>query len=277
MSLLQFDNVTFRYEDADGQESSRPAVNGVSFSVQEGEIVAIVGHNGSGKSTLAKLCNGLYEPTEGEVYVDGDSTKDKRRLHEIRKKVGIVFQNPDNQMVATIIEDDVAFGPENLGLPSQEIRKRVDWALDAVGMSEYAQGAPFKLSGGQKQRVAIAGVLAIRPKLMILDESTAMLDPLSREEVMRVALELVKTQNMSLILITHFVEEAMQADKVLVMNDGKIEMQGGKEVFLRQKELQAIGLAVPLAVSVAAALREGGVAIDEAVMTDEELVNALCR
>lgn len=271
MGIIEFDNVIFSYS-----EQETPAVNGVSFSVEEGETVAIIGHNGSGKSTLAKLCNGLLTPDSGKVTVYGVDTADEKHIFDVRSKVGVVFQNPDNQMVATIIEDDVAFGPENLSLSREEIRKRVDWALDSVGMLPYAQREPFKLSGGQKQRVAIAGVLAIKPNVMILDESTSMLDPLARKEINDVVFSLVKEEKMTLITITHFVEEAMLADKIIVMNEGKIFMQGGKEIFLRQKELEAIGLEVPLSVKISNELKQNGIDIPTA-LTETELIENLCR
>ena len=276
MSFIELKNVVFYYNNDDEQSNQRPAIDGVSFSVEKGEVVAIIGHNGSGKSTLAKLCNGLLEPDEGEILVDGINTKDKKRIFEIRSKVGSVFQNPDNQMVATIIEDDVAFGPENLGLKSEEIRQRVDWALESVGMSEHAKGTPFKLSGGQKQRIAIAGVLALKPQVMILDESTAMLDPLSRKEIMDVAMKLVREENMTLINITHFVDEAMEADKIIVLNDGKVFMQGGKEVLMEDEKLASIGLEAPLAVRVKNKLNVMGYSLPS-VLTDEELIDNLCR
>ena len=276
MSFIEFKNVVFSYYNDETEEKMRPTIDGVSFSVEKGEVVSIIGHNGSGKSTLAKLCNGLLEPDSGEVLVDGVSTTDKKRIFDVRSKVGIVFQNPDNQMVATIIEDDVAFGPENLGLKSEEIRERVDWALKSVGMSEHAKGTPFKLSGGQKQRIAIAGVLALKPQVMILDESTAMLDPLSRDEIMQVALKLVKDEGMTLINITHFVDEAMEADRVIVLNDGKIFMQGGREVFAEEEKLASIGLESPLAVRIRNKLNERGYNL-ESVLTNEELAKSLCR
>lgn len=277
MSFIELKDVTFYYDSEDNSPSNRPAIDGVSFCVERGEVVAVIGHNGSGKSTLAKLCNGLLEPDKGEVFVDGVSTKDKKRIFDVRSKVGIVFQNPDNQMVATIIEDDVAFGPENLGLSSKEIRERVDWALKCVGMSEHAKGTPFKLSGGQKQRIAIAGVLALKPQVMILDESTAMLDPLSRNEIMEVALKLVREENMTLINITHFVDEAMEADKIIVLNEGKIFMQGGKEVLGEADKLASIGLEAPLAVRVRNMLNEKEGYSLPFVLTDEELTENLCR
>ena len=271
MSLIEFDNVTFSY-----RAGLRPAIKNLSFTLESGETLALIGHNGSGKSTLARLCNGLLIPDKGEVRVDGQSTRGKN-VFDIRRKVGVVFQNPDNQTVATIIEDDVAFGPENLGLKSEEIRKRVDDALESVGMLGYAKRDPFRLSGGQKQRVAIAGVLALKPRVMILDESTAMLDPLSRREVMEVVYDLVRKENMSLITITHFTEEALEADKVLVLDGGEKYMEGGREVFLKSKELASIGLTAPTAVRVADALRTKGLDVARDVLYDEDLVKALCR
>ena len=226
---------------------------------------------------MARLMNGLIVPDSGEVTVEGKSTADDKALFDVRKTVGVVFQNPDNQMVNTIIEDDVAFGPENIGLPSEEIRKRVDWALKSVGMYEYREGTPFRLSGGQKQRVAIAGVLAIRPKVMILDESTSMLDPEGRAEVLKVIEKLNKEEKMSVIMITHFMEEALLADRIIVFNEGKVYMQGGKEIFEREDELKAIGLTVPLASKVAHALKKEGIDLPDNITTIEELTEALCR
>ncbi len=273
MAIIELDNVHFTYNA--GREDETPAVRGVSLTVSEGEFVAVVGHNGSGKSTLAKLMNGLLLPDEGTVTVDGMSTADEDKLFDIRSRVGVVFQNPDNQMVATIIEDDVAFGPENLGLKPDEIRSRVDWALKSVGMYELRGGTPFRLSGGQKQRVAIAGVLALRPKVMILDESTSMLDPASREEVMSVVRKLNREEGMAVVAITHFMEEALAADKIVVMDEGKVFAEGGKEIFEREAELERIGLSVPLACRVARKLREKGVTLPSGITTEAELVEAL--
>jgi energy-coupling factor transport system ATP-binding protein len=271
MSLIEFDNVSFSY-----RAGTRAAIRNLSFSLNAGETLALIGRNGSGKSTLARLCNGLLLPDKGEVRVDGVSTRSKN-VFDIRRKVGVVFQNPDNQTVATIIEDDVAFGPENLGLKSEEIRSRVDWALERVGMSEYARRDPFRLSGGQKQRVAIAGVLALKPQVMILDEATAMLDPLSRKEVMEVVYRLVREENMALITITHFVEEAMEANRVLVLDGGEKYLEGGKEIFLKSNELESVGLSAPTAVRVADKLRAQGLDVPSDVLNDEDLVRALCR
>lgn len=275
MSIVEFRDVYYTYNR--GDESEQRAVNGVSLSVEEGEFVAIVGHNGSGKSTIAKLMNGLLEPDSGAVTVDGHDTKNYKELFDVRKTVGVVFQNPDNQMVATIIEDDVAFGPENIGLPSEEIRKRVDWALKSVGMYEYREGTPFRLSGGQKQRVAIAGVLAVKPRVIVLDESTSMLDPEGRAEVLKTIEKLNRDEKMAVVMITHFMEETLLADRIVVMNDGKIYMQGGKEILLREEELKSIGLNVPLAVRVAHALKKAGVPLSDDIITDRQLIEELCR
>lgn len=275
MSIIEINDAYYTY----GKDSESPtqAVRGVTLSVDEGEFVAVVGHNGSGKSTLARLMNGLITPEKGSVKVDGLSTSDDKNLFDVRKTVGVVFQNPDNQMVATIIEDDVAFGPENLGLPSEEIRERVDWALRSVGMYEHRGGTPFRLSGGQKQRLAIAGVLAIKPRVMVLDESTSMLDPDGRAEVLDVVKKLNREEKMSVVMITHFMEEALLADRIVVMDKGRIAMQGGKEIFEREDELTAMGLTVPVATRVAHALIKRGVPIEGGVTTAEELIEKLCR
>ena len=275
MPIIEFDNVALTYNS--GMEGEVKAVSGVSFSIEEGEFVALVGHNGSGKSTVARLMNGLLLPDVGAVRVDGMSTADKKHLFDIRKTVGVVFQNPDNQMIATIIEDDVAFGPENLGLPPAEIRARVDWALDAVGMSDHKRGTPFRLSGGQKQRVAIAGVLAIRPRVMVLDEATAMLDPKGRDEVMRVVTALNREHKMTVVMITHFMEEAAAADRIIVMKDGGILLNGGREVFGRTAEIRAAGLELPLPSRIADKLRRDGVPLPGGILTDAALTEALCR
>ena len=275
MPIIEFDNVAFTYNA--GMEGEVKAVSGVSFSIEEGEFVALVGHNGSGKSTVARLMNGLLLPDSGAVRIDGMSTADKKSLFDIRRTVGVEFQNPDNQMIATIIEDDVAFGPENLGLPPAEIRARVDWALDAVGMSDHKRGTPFRLSGGQKQRVAIAGVLAIRPRVMVLDEATAMLDPKGRDEVMRVVTALNREHKMTVVMITHFMEEAAAADRIIVMKDGGILLNGGREVFGRTAEIRAAGLELPLPSRIADKLRRDGVPLPGGILTDAELTEALCR
>lgn len=273
--IIQLKDVHYTY-NAGGDDETQ-ALRGVSLCVREGEFLALCGHNGSGKSTVAKLLNGLLEPSGGSVTVDGMATTDKKKLFDIRKTVGVVFQNPDNQMVASIIEDDVAFGPENLGLPPAEIEERVQWALSCVGMQEHRRGTPFRLSGGQKQRIAIAGVLAVKPRVMVLDESTAMLDPVGRAEVMQVVTRLNKEEGMTVIMITHFMEEAALADRIVVLNDGKVAGDGGKELFRDRALIEEAGLELPLAARLAHRLREGGLSIEGDVTLPEELVDALCR
>ncbi len=259
MPCLEFKNVGYSY--ISGEDDYIRALDSVSFSVERGEFVALVGCNGSGKSTLARLCNGLIAPDDGRVTVDGDDTSDKSKLHGIRKKIGVVFQNPDNQMVTTVVEDDVAFGPENLGLPPAEIRERVDLALKSVGMSEYAKSGPFRLSGGQKQRVAIAGVLAIKPELMILDEATGMLDPSGRREVMDVVKKLNREENMAVVMITHFMEEAAVADRIIILDKGRVAADGGRELFEDTALFDRVGLELPVYVRVAQKLKEKGLDI----------------
>ena len=247
--LIKLENVSFSYEDEE-TENNMFAVNNLSLEINEGEFVAILGHNGSGKSTTAKLINMILTPKEGKIYIDGkditvENIKDSD-VFEVRKKVGMVFQNPDNQIVATVVEEDVAFGPENLGVESNEIRRRVDEALEIVNMKEYARHAPHKLSGGQKQRVAIAGVIAMKPKCIIFDESTAMLDPIGRKEVMNTILRLNKEENITIVLITHYMNEAIQADRVVVMRNGSIYLEGTpNEVFTKPDMLNDAGLEVP--------------------------------
>ena len=253
MDAVEFKNVSFSYG------SGTFALKNINFAVKEGEFIAVLGHNGSGKSTLARLINGLLEADSGEITVFGLPVSDRKNLFEIRKNVGIVFQNPDNQMVASIVEDDIAFGAENIGLPREEIGKRITFALDAVGMQEFRHATPTRLSGGQKQRIAIAGVLAIRPKVMILDESTAMLDPRGRREVMQVVSRLNKEEGMTVILITHFMEEALMADRAIVMNKGEIVMEGTPaDIFERHEELETYNLALPRIGYICQKLREGG-------------------
>ena len=273
MEVIKFDNVYFSYEDevdGNGEDvfgvSSAFALNGVNFSVQEGEFVAVLGHNGSGKSTLARLVNGLLTPTQGSVTAFSFSTAEDKNLFEIRKRVGIVFQNPDNQTVASIVEDDIAFGPENVGLPREEIGERIAFSLDAVGMQAFREATPSRLSGGQKQRIAIAGVLALKPRVMILDEATAMLDPKGRKEVMDVVLRLNKEENITVIAITHFPEEALLADRAIVMSQGKIVMEGKpEEVLSKEEELKKCALTVPASVRICRALKKGGLAVADAM------------
>lgn len=257
MPFLEFKSVDYAY--ASGDNEYIQALNAVSLSIERGEFVALVGCNGSGKSTLARLCNGLILPDRGFVTVDGRSTADKDALYDIRKKIGVVFQNPDNQMVTTIVEDDVAFGPENLGLPPEEIRARVEFALDCVGMREYAKSGPFRLSGGQRQRVAIAGVLAIKPELMVLDEATGMLDPEGRKEVMAVVEKLRREENMSVLMITHFMEEAALADRIIILDRGRVVADGTKKLFETPEVFTRAGLDLPLPVRLAMKLRERGI------------------
>ncbi|MBR2967654.1 MAG: energy-coupling factor transporter ATPase [Clostridia bacterium] len=273
MSFIEFDNVSYTYAIDSDREVK--AVKNLSLSIEEGDFVALVGHNGSGKSTVAKLMNGLLVPQSGVITVDGVNTTDKKRLFDVRKNVGVVFQNPDNQMVATIIEDDVAFGPENLGYPPEEIRQRVDWALKSVNMYEYREGSPFRLSGGQKQRVAIAGVLAIKPRVMVLDESTSMLDPVGKKEIMDIVYKLNKQEKMTVVMITHFMDEAAMADKIFVMEDGELVRGGGREV-LSDPILAKCGLGYPPAVEIANKLRSGGMQVGD-VYTTDELVEEICR
>lgn len=286
MKSIIFNNVYFKYSNPQANDS-RPfeeliknyAVKDVSFSVDEGQFVAVIGHNGSGKSTLAKLVNGLLIPEKGEVNILGLDTKESKNLFEIRKNVGIVFQNPDNQMIAAIVEDDIAFGPENIGVPSEEISARVDWALNAVGMQQYRSTSSYRLSGGQKQRIAIAGVLAIKPKILVLDESTAMLDPVGRREVLNVVKNLNKEFNMTVLLITHYMEEAAFADKIVVLNDGEKVLEGSPaEIFNSYDYLKQIGLSVPFASEVARRLAEGGADISaDGILTTEQLFERIGR
>ena len=279
MNAIELENVVFSYrkEGEDRDIFEQPAVNGISFSVEEGQFVALVGHNGSGKSTVARLLNGLLRPQSGEVRVFGESTAEDKKLFGIRKNLGVVFQNPDNQMVATIVEDDVAFGPENIGLPREEIVKRVDFALKAVGMEEFRETAGQRLSGGQKQRIAIAGVLALMPKVMVLDESTAMLDPKGRREVLEVIRRLNKELHITVIHITHFMEEAAEADRIIVLNNGRLALDGPpREVFAQVGKLREIGLDVPMAKTLEVLLAGRGVGIGDCIF-HEELIEKLCR
>ena len=273
---IKLENVSFSYPTNEGEEQR--AVNGVSLGIEEGSFVALVGHNGSGKSTLAKLLNGLLTPTSGRVLVYGVDTADDKKIFDVRSSVGMVFQNPDNQMIATNVEDDIAFGPENLGVPREEIIRRVDWALEKVGMSEFRHATPFKMSGGQKQRLAIAGVLAIKPRVMVLDESTAMLDPKGRDEVMAVVRQLNREEKMTVVHITHYMDEALGADRLIVMNDGKVMLDGKPaDVFKEYKLLTKIKLDVPCVTRLAVTLAEAGMDVDPTITDEEALVDSLCR
>ena len=276
MQAISIENVKFIYNE--NTEDENVALRGVSLEINEGDFVAIVGHNGSGKSTLAKLLNGLLIPNSGDVFVYGKNTRDEKNEFEVRKNVGIVFQNPDNQMIASIVEDDVAFGPENIGLPREEIIKRVNWALSVVEMQDYRDATPFKMSGGQKQRIAIAGVLALLPKVLVLDESTAMLDPRGRKEVMDTIVKLNKDENITIVLITHNMEEVVPANKVIVMNDGMIEKVGTPhEIFEDRVLLDKCKLELPVVTEIADKLNKAGLNIDKNILTEEELKEALCQ
>ena len=280
-SIINIKKLIHDYQkyDEDGKvESTYRAVDEVSLDVQPGQFIAILGHNGSGKSTLAKHLNAILLPTEGSVYVDGKDTRDEEKIKEIRQTAGMVFQNPDNQIIGTVVDEDVAFGPENMGVPSEEIEKRVEEGLKTVEMWEYRSHSPNKLSGGQKQRVAIAGVVAMHPKCIVLDEPTAMLDPVGRREVIRAARKLNKEEHVTIILITHYMEEVTFADQVIVMDQGKVLMQGTpKEVFSRVEELKEHRLDVPQVTMLAHELRKSGLNIPEGILTREELIGELVK
>lgn len=274
--MISIKNLSFKYDYED--ENAIQILKNINLEIKEGEFVALLGHNGSGKSTLAKLINGLLIPGEGDVLVDGMNTKNEEEIWNIRRNAGMVFQNPDNQLVATIVEDEVAFGPENLGIEPAEIRKRVDKALEDVGMSDYKKNAPHLLSGGQKQRVAIAGILAMSPKYIILDEPTAMLDPSGRREVIDTLVKLNKEENKTIILITHYMEEAAISDRVVVMEDGNIVISGKpREVFSQVEEIKKLGLDVPQVTELAYELKKDGIEISTEVLNIEEMVKEICH
>lgn len=275
MEFIKADKVRFAYEPAEG-ELPREVLHGVSLEIKKGEFVALLGHNGCGKSTMAKLFNGMLLPTEGKVTVEGMDTADEETIYEVRRRVGLVQQNPDNQLVASIVEEDVAFGPENLGVEPKEIRRRVDEALKAVDMYEYRENAPYKLSGGQKQRVAIAGIIAMEPDCIVLDEPTAMLDPRGRDEVMDTIHKLNREKGITIILITHYMDEAVQAGRVIVMDEGNILTEGTpREVFSQVELLKQHQLDVPQATELAYRLRSYGCGIPEGILNEEECVGAL--
>ena len=277
MEMIKTQDLAFTYAGTEDQVNTR-ALRGVDVTIERGSFVVILGHNGSGKSTLAKTFNAVLLPSGGKVYVEGMDTMDESLLLEIRRRVGMVFQNPDNQIVANVVEEDVAFAPENLGVPSDEIRKRVDDALEAVGMTQFVKHAPHLLSGGQKQRIAIAGVLAMKPECIVLDEATAMLDPIGRREVLAAVEKLNREQGITVVLITHHMNEAEHADRVIVMNDGLVVMDGKpREVFTRKKELEDIGLAVPDTVSLLFSLREAGMDVPVDAITVEECADAIAK
>jgi len=274
-NIIEVKKASYKYKT---EEEEFLALDNVGFEVGRGEFVVVIGHNGSGKSTLAKMLNAILVPCDGQVLVNGMDTKDENNLWEIRRSAGMVFQNPDNQIVATIVEEDVAFGPENLGVEPDEIRRRVDKAIEIVGMSDYKRKPPHLLSGGQKQRIAIAGILAMKPECIILDEPTAMLDPAGRKEVIETITGLNKREGITIIHITHFMEEAVHADRVMVMDDGKIILNGTpKEVFSQTETILGCGLSLPQVTLLANSLKKEGLPVREGVLTMEEMVDELCR
>ncbi len=283
MKMVKAEGLTYEYvrvleTDHGTREEKVAALKQVDIEIEKGDFVAVLGHNGSGKSTFAKHINALLQPTGGTLWVKGMDTKDDELTWDIRQTAGMIFQNPDNQLVATVVEEDIAFGPENMGIEPQEIRKRVDEALETVHMSEYASYTPSKLSGGQKQRIAIAGVLAMRPDCIILDEPTAMLDPVGRREVMETIERLNHEEGITMILITHYMDEAVRADKVYVIDDGEMVMQGTpKEIFSQVEELQKYGLDVPQVTEVSYLLRKEGIDLPADILTVEEMVGAICQ
>ena len=277
-TMLQTEHLSFTYPEEEGVSASTTALEDVSLSIEKGSFVVVLGHNGSGKSTLAKHMNAVLLPSGGTVYVEGMDTKDEALLLEIRRRVGMVFQNPDNQIVANVVEEDVAFAPENLGVPSDEIRQRVDDALAAVGMSEFTRHAPHLLSGGQKQRVAIAGVIAMAPECIVLDEATAMLDPSGRREVLSAIRALNRERGITVVLITHHMDEAMDADRLIVMNDGKLVMDGTPaEVFTQVDALRTMGLAAPDTVELLYGLRQSGIDVPLTALTVDDCAAAICK
>ena len=274
--IITIDNLIFEYSKSEGSENIR-ALDCVNLEIDEGSFTAIIGKNGSGKSTLAKNLNGLLIPTEGAVFVDGYDTADDDSIWEIRQRAGMVFQNPDNQLVSSIVEDDVAFGPENLGIEPEEIRRRVDKALEDVNMGQYKHKAPHLLSGGQKQRIAIAGVVAMKPMIIIFDEPTAMLDPKGRKEIMKIIMDLHK-EGITVILITHFMEEVIDADRVIIMHEGKVLLDGTPyEVFSQADVIRKANLDVPIMVELGYRLRKEGLDIPQGIIKEEEMVKALCQ
>lgn len=278
-AMIKCANVSFKYvKDSEGIKKEKYAVRDVNFEVKKGEFLVILGHNGSGKSTIAKHMNALVVPTGGTVIVDGLNTSDPENIWNIRSRAGMVFQNPDNQLVATIVEEDVAFGPENLGIEPSEIRRRVDESLEKVGMSKYKRHAPHLLSGGQKQRIAIAGILAIQPQCIIFDEPTAMLDPSGRKEVLKTIKDLNKKHGITIVLITHYMDEAAQADRIIVMDGGSVKMEGTpREIFPQVEHMKKIGLDVPQVTELAYELKKSGLSINEKILNVDEMVNELCQ
>lgn len=279
MGIIKTENLTFEYirRDEEGNvEGITTAVDKVSLDIRQGDFIAVLGHNGSGKSTLAKHINAILNPTEGTVWVDGMDTSDESMVWNIRQTAGMVFQNPDNQIIGQVVEEDVGFGPENMGIPTKEIWERVEESLKAVGMYEYRKHSPNKLSGGQKQRVSIAGVLAMHPKCIVLDEPTAMLDPSGRKEVIRAVRALNDVEGVTVVLITHYMEEIIHADKVFVMDDGKIAMEGTpREIFSQVEKLKELRLDVPQVTLLAYELQKKGVKLPDGILTIKELADAL--
>ena len=279
MGIVKASKLIFEYirrDEEENVEEVKLAINDVGVDIKKGDFVAVLGHNGSGKSTFAKHINGILMPSEGTVWVSGMDTRDEEHIWDVRKAAGMVFQNPDNQIIGNVVEEDVGFGPENMGIPTEEIWRRVDESLEAVGMTAYRLQSPNKLSGGQKQRVAIAGVMAMRPQCIILDEPTAMLDPNGRKEVIRTLRELNRVEKITVLLITHYMEEAVHADRIIVMDDGRIVMDGKpREIFSRVKELKSHGLDVPQATELAWELKEAGMPLGDGILGRRELVEQL--
>ena len=279
MGIVKASKLIFEYirrDEEENVEEVKRAIDDVDVDIKKGDFVAVLGHNGSGKSTFAKHINGILMPSEGTVWVSGMDTRDEEHIWDVRKAAGMVFQNPDNQIIGNVVEEDVGFGPENMGIPTEEIWRRVDESLEAVGMTAYRLQSPNKLSGGQKQRVAIAGVMAMRPQCIILDEPTAMLDPNGRKEVIRTLRELNRVEKITVLLITHYMEEAVHADRIIVMDDGRIVMDGKpKEIFSRVKELKSHGLDVPQATELAWELKEAGMPLGDGILSRRELVEQL--
>ena len=276
MEIINIKNLIHEYRTADEETETVRAIDGVSLDVEKGQFIVILGHNGSGKSSLAKHINALLMPTDGTIWVDDMDTRDGKLLWDIRQTAGMVFQNPDNQIVATMVEEDVAFGPENMSVPTGEIWKRVEKALGAVGMTKFRHKSPLKLSGGQKQRVAIAGIIAMEPKCIILDEPTAMLDPVGRREVIKTLHQLNKEKGITIVLITHYMNEAIKADKIFVMDKGKLAMQGTpKEIFSRVDEIKGYGLEVPQVTELGYMLKKSGLDIEDGILTVDQLLEQI--